>query len=196
MKGEYSDRKLIERIKCRDNNSFEYLLNKSYHAVSAFVQKNGGSADDVQDLLQDSLVILYENIVKDTFRENSDLLTYFYSIARNNWLNYFNRRKSRNVSIENYSGFSDSLIEEENTHDEVDNVNYIAALLSSSTDRCKKILLAYYYDNHSMSEIAGLLGYTNAANAKSQKAKCMDKLRTAFKNQKSISERNDIGKRQ
>ena len=43
---------------------------------------------------------------------------------------------------------------------------------------CRQLLLLFYYFRKSMDEIATDLGYTNADNAKSQKYKCLQKLKT------------------
>jgi hypothetical protein len=48
---------------------------------------------------------------------------------------------------------------------------------------CAPLLLGYLWDNKSMSDLAAELGYKNADSAKSQKSKCMDKVKTFVKQQ-------------
>ncbi len=45
---------------------------------------------------------------------------------------------------------------------------------------CKSILEAYYIQKKSMPEIAEIFGYTNADNAKTQKYKCLMRLKKIF----------------
>jgi hypothetical protein len=45
---------------------------------------------------------------------------------------------------------------------------------------CKGILNAFYLENKSMTEIATHFGYTNAENAKTQKYKCLNRIRKLF----------------
>ena len=45
---------------------------------------------------------------------------------------------------------------------------------------CKSILEAYYIQKKSMPEIAESFGYTNADNAKTQKYKCLIRLKKLF----------------
>ena len=45
---------------------------------------------------------------------------------------------------------------------------------------CRKLLLLFYFFKKNMEEIAVELNYTNADNAKSQKYKCLQKLKTVY----------------
>jgi len=45
---------------------------------------------------------------------------------------------------------------------------------------CKSLLEAFYIEKKSMPEIAGIFGYTNADNAKTQKYKCLIRLKKLF----------------
>ena len=46
---------------------------------------------------------------------------------------------------------------------------------------CAPLLLKFYWEGYSMDEIAIQLGYANANSAKTQKNKCMNKLKAIFK---------------
>jgi DNA-directed RNA polymerase specialized sigma24 family protein len=46
---------------------------------------------------------------------------------------------------------------------------------------CAPLLIAFYWEGYSMDEIANNLGYSNANSAKTQKNKCMNKLKALFK---------------
>jgi hypothetical protein len=45
---------------------------------------------------------------------------------------------------------------------------------------CKSLLTAFYFDKKTMPEIAESFGYTNADNAKTQKYKCLIRLKKIF----------------
>jgi len=45
---------------------------------------------------------------------------------------------------------------------------------------CKTIIEAFYIHNHSMQDICEQFGYTNADNAKTQKYKCLQRLKKLF----------------
>lgn len=52
--------------------------------------------------------------------------------------------------------------------------------MSKIGEPCKSLLDAYYLQNKSMLDIAKEFGYTNADNAKTQKYKCLVRLKKLF----------------
>ena len=50
---------------------------------------------------------------------------------------------------------------------------------------CRSLLRAYYHDDKSMQQIAVAFGYTNPDNAKTQKYKCLTRLKKIFFNAKA-----------
>ena len=52
--------------------------------------------------------------------------------------------------------------------------------LNKIGEPCKSLLEAYYLQKKSMPEIADFFGYTNADNAKTQKYKCLVRLKKIF----------------
>lgn len=176
-----NEQNLIEGLKRRDDECFKFIYQKSFSFVYGFVLKNKGTAEDAKDLLHDGIVVLYENILAGIFKEKSEVTTYLNNICRNQWLNYLTRRKSRYISFEEYSRNLDYADEETDEEDFAEYMQKAYSVLMASGERCKEIILSFYYHKLSMIEIAVKFGYTNADNAKSQKAKCMDKLRNAVK---------------
>ena len=57
----------------------------------------------------------------------------------------------------------------------------IRQAVNAMTEPCNSILTLYYWDDKSMKEIADLKDYSNADSAKSQKNKCMSKLKAYVK---------------
>ena len=52
--------------------------------------------------------------------------------------------------------------------------------MGSLGEPCKSLLEAFYMQKKNMQEIAGSFGYTNAENAKTQKYKCLMRLKKLF----------------
>ena len=52
--------------------------------------------------------------------------------------------------------------------------------MGSLGEPCKSLLEAFYMQKKGMQEIAGIFGYTNAENAKTQKYKCLMRLKKLF----------------
>lgn len=58
-----------------------------------------------------------------------------------------------------------------------DDFEHIAALIDEMGDSCKELFVRFYFKNENWIEIARALGYSNAANARNQKYKCLRQLR-------------------
>ena len=86
-----------------------------------------------------------------------------------------------------YSGNLDNmeetiLVEEELESHEKRNADFILMenAMSKIGEPCKSLLDAYYIQKKHMQEIAADFGYTNADNAKTQKYKCLMRLKKLF----------------
>ena len=93
MQKEIIESCLIDGIRQRDNSCFEYLYKKSYPLIFRFVRQYGGTTEDVKDLLQDSIIITYENLIAEKFRGDSGFITYFNGVCKNRWHSYTRKRK-------------------------------------------------------------------------------------------------------
>ncbi|MDA0783512.1 MAG: sigma factor [Bacteroidetes bacterium] len=54
--------------------------------ISNHVFQNSGNEDDAKDVLQDTLVALWQNVRKPHFELTVQLSTYLLAIAKNTWL--------------------------------------------------------------------------------------------------------------
>ena len=54
------------------------------------------------------------------------------------------------------------------------------AALEQVGEPCRSLLKAFYHNDKSMQEITAAFGYTNSDNAKTQKYKCLTRLRKIF----------------
>ena len=73
-------------------------------------------------------------------------------------------------------------VEDELEHHEKQNAdfNLMEATMAKIGEPCKSLLEAYYIHKKPMQEIAEFFGYTNADNAKTQKYKCLVRLKKLF----------------
>ena len=67
--------------------------------VSRWVIGGGGSGDDVQDIFQDALLIVYDKAGVPDFKLTSKFSTYFLGICRNLTGNLFQKKYFRHVTI-------------------------------------------------------------------------------------------------
>lgn len=169
------DQDILIELKSGRESAFRAVYREHFGMVRHLVVKNSGSDDDAGDIFQEGVIVLFEQVRKPDFRLTSSLKTYLYSICRNLWLKRL-RAKGRDKLVD---------FEQPITLPEVDaepdptehQLAILRKCLTQLGDACKAILERYYYLNRSMEEIAAELGYTNADTAKTQKYKCMQKLK-------------------
>jgi RNA polymerase sigma factor (sigma-70 family) len=137
-----------------------------------YALRNNGTADDAQDLLQESLVVLWERVRAGKFEHKARLSTFIYATAKNIWSQRL-RKKEREVASsldpEGDQDFSPSVLE---TMIETERARSVREALDRIGEQCRKLLLLFYWEELSMEEIARKLGFANADTVKAKKYQC------------------------
>jgi RNA polymerase sigma factor (sigma-70 family) len=165
-------------------NNSEDALNKLYTGyfpmVLQFILNNNGDEDDAKDVYQEGIIVLYNKIKGGNFELSSKLKTYIYSVCRRIWLKKL-AQQSRKTS--NIADFEDVISTEDDVeqHEEKDQqFEKMQAALLHLGEPCKTIIQDFYIHNLSMQDICEKFGYTNTDNAKTQKYKCLQRLKKIF----------------
>jgi RNA polymerase sigma factor (sigma-70 family) len=95
----YSDNAIIEGVRKQDDKILNWIYDNYYQSVKKHVINNSGSAEDVSDVFQDSIIVLYNQISENSFKLTSDLKGYFFGIASNIWRAQL-RKKQRTTELE------------------------------------------------------------------------------------------------
>lgn len=165
-------------------NNSEEALNKLYTGyfpmVLQFILNNNGDEDDAKDVYQEGIIVLYNKIKGGNFELSSKLKTYIYSVCRRIWLKKLSQqsRKTNNIA-----DFEDVLAIDEDVelHEEKDKqFEKMQSALLLLGEPCKTIIQDFYINNLSMHDICEKFGYTNTDNAKTQKYKCLQRLKKLF----------------
>ncbi len=171
---------VLEGLARNDRQSIEAIYRDNYPMIQAFILNNSGNADEAKDIFQEAMIVLFEKASSGVFELNCQLKTYIYSVCRRLWL-------KRLQQLQRYSGQSDNMdetvpVEEEIEAHEKRNTDFIIMenAMSKIGEPCKSLLDAYYMQKKNMQDIAKNFGYTNADNAKTQKYKCLMRLKKLF----------------
>ena len=172
---------LLKGLASNDKDSIESIYRENYSSIQSFVLNNNGSVDDARDIFQEAMIVVYEKASSGTFELNCLLKTYIYSVCRRLWLKRLQQlHKYGNNLLENVE---DTVAVEEDLelHEKHDGDFVIMEnAMSKIGEPCKSLLDAYYIQKKNMQEIASDFGYTNADNAKTQKYKCLVRLKKLF----------------
>jgi RNA polymerase sigma factor (sigma-70 family) len=163
-----------------DKNAVEAIYRENYYMIQSFILNNNGSVDEARDIFQEAMVVLYEKSRDTTFSLTCQIKTYIYSVCRRLWLK---RLQQLNRYTNQVEGVEEIVpVEEEIEEHEKKNADFIMmeSAMGKIGEPCKSLLDAYYLQKKSMQAIAGEFGYTNADNAKTQKYKCLVRLKKLF----------------
>lgn len=178
MTANTSDKELFEALRKGDSSAFRNVYVLHFNMVKYFIVKNNGREEDAHDVFQEAMVVLFEQLNSEKFELTSSLKTWIYAVCRNKWMKQLSKQK-RNVRMIDFESADEFVLPEE-----VAEKNEMSVSLRKSLGQlgvqCRKLLLLYYYFKKSMEEIAVDLNYTNADNAKSQKYKCLQKLKSIY----------------
>ena len=169
-------------------NNSESVLKRMYVAyfpmILQLIINNNGTADDAKDIYQEAVIILYNKIKAGDFELSSKLKTFIYSVCRRLWLKRLSHMSRFGGDISDFQDHT-QVEDEVDKHNEMDlQFDKMASALQLLGEPCKTIIEDFYIHNLSMQDICERFGYTNADNAKTQKYKCLQRLKKLFFQQK------------
>lgn len=171
---------LLEGLAQGDKSSIETIYRENYVTIQSFILNNNGSVDEARDIFQEAMVVLYEKSKDKNFSLNCQIITYIYSVCRRLWLKrlqHLNKYTLQVESVEEIIPVEDEIEEHEKRNNDFIQMEQAMGKIG---EPCKSLLDAYYIQKKSMQEIAASFGYTNADNAKTQKYKCLVRLKKLF----------------
>jgi DNA-directed RNA polymerase specialized sigma24 family protein len=134
--------------------------------------------DDAKDVYQATIISFYENIMMGRLSElKSTVKTYLFAIGKYKVLE-LQRKQGRFSAL----GIVPDVIDDEND-EPVDPalVNLAVESLDRLGEPCKTLLKEFYFHRSTMAAIVAKLGYRNEDAAKSQKYKCLLRLKKIFR---------------
>lgn len=171
---------LLKGLAKNDKKAIEEIYKNNYNIIQALVVNNSGTTDDAKDIFQEAMVVLFEKARSGDFELNCQIKTYVYSVSRRLWLKRLqqNHRLTTDLdTAENVVPVDEDISEHENKDAEFEIMH---EAINSLGEPCKSLLEAFYFKKKNMQEIAENFGYTNAENAKTQKYKCLMRLKKIF----------------
>lgn len=174
-----TDQEYIDAIAVGDQHALMELYERYRDEVIRFCRKRSGlTNDDIFDIYQETIIALYKNIITgklQSLTNGAKLRTYIFSIGYHKMVDVV-RKKSKTISFDTDKPHDDFDYSYEQVETEQDLV--IRQAVNSLQEPCKSILTLYYWDRQSHSDIAIALNYSSPDSAKTQKNKCMKKLKS------------------
>ena len=165
-----SDIEIIEGVRNQNDEVLNWLYDNYFLTVKKHVLGNSGSEEDVSDVFQDSIIVLYNQITDNKLHLTTDLKGYFFGIARNVW-SAQHRKKRKTEELE-----TDPPAEEET---EEQNNLLLERVISRAFEKLKpdqQMILSLFSDGYSYEEIAEKMKLKSEVYARRKKYLCKETL--------------------
>lgn len=168
------ENQLFDDLRNGKNSAFEEAYKLGFPLIYKLVTTNNGTKRDAQDLMQDTLFALVKNLRKPDFKLTCKVSTYLYSIARNLWLMKLRSSGKELLNVDDedqqYIMIEDNEIEQKQVQEE--KYQIIADVLKEMGEKCRNIIMEFYYKKTPLAQIAESIGMTPQS-MKVTKHRCM-----------------------
>ena len=171
---------LLQGLASEDKSSIEKIYREHYAMVQSLVINNNGSSDDAADVFQEAMIVLFEKARSGNFELHCQLKTFIYAVSRRLWLKKLNKLQRFSSPGEHMDELVSAEEDMEVHEKRQEEFSIMEMAMSKIGEPCKSLLDAYYVQKKQMQAIAADFGYTNADNAKTQKYKCLVRLKKLF----------------
>jgi RNA polymerase sigma factor (sigma-70 family) len=181
----HSEEQMLSGLARGEHGATEQVYKQHYKVINAWIQQNGGTASDAADIFQEAMVVLYEKAQQEDFRLTCKIGTYLFAVSKHIWYKKAQKLKKQPVILPEDAGLdggSDWAYDDDlKVHEEREaHFEQLNTALDQLGEPCRSLIKAFYHQDKSMQQIAADFGYTNPDNAKTQKYKCLNRLRKIF----------------
>ncbi len=181
----HTDQDLLKDLATGNRSATEKVYVDNYPIIINWIKTNGGTEADAADIYQEAMIVLYEKAQNEEFRLACKVGTYLFAISKNLWYKKIQSLQKQPGFLPEDAGADESTDwayeDDIKAHHERElHYEQLGSALDQLGEPCRSLLKAFYQYDKNMQEIAAEFGYTNPDNAKTQKYKCLNRLRKLF----------------
>jgi RNA polymerase sigma factor (sigma-70 family) len=177
----HPDQQYVEALLANDSILINEIYRKFAPKMIAYVRNNSGDETVARDIIQETLITIYDQAKTKGLKLTCPFDAYFFLICKRKWLNSLKKSGNKEVTIE-----EERLYISDDTDDQVaktqkfeEQQELYLNVLSKMGDTCKRII-TLGFSTMSMQEVADQLGVTYAY-ARKKKSLCISKLTQLIK---------------
>jgi len=182
----FPDQDFIERIKADDRTVLGEIFIRFERMVHHYITSHGGGKVDAEDILQESIIVLWQKVNSGNFELTSKMSTFIMGVAKNKWMAELRKRNriSGQEIPHNLPANNPTTLDEVIASEKMEILRSAFELIQPI---CKKILLLFYFEEKCLEEIAKTLNFANSDVVKSKKYQCKKLLEEVLKKQFNVS---------
>lgn len=165
------DQQYIKRIKQNDRSVLGEIFLQYEKMISSYVKSNGGDENDAEEVLQESIIVLWQKVCSGKFQLTSRLSSFLMGVAKNKWMAELRQQKK-------FSGIeiTENIVNQESNSIEKMVQEERKALIQKALDElnplCRQILMLFYFEERNLNDITQILKFANTNVTKSKKYQC------------------------
>lgn len=155
----HADQKYVDALLNNDRAVLAEIYKKFSTKVIAYIQKNNGGTEDARDVIQETLITIYQQAREKKLMLTCPFDAYFFLLCKRKWLNKLKVKKG--VTINEEATFiadesTDMVLETELFESKS---RLFEAKLKELSDKCQEVL-GWSFKLPSMEEVAAKLNVT------------------------------------
>lgn len=157
----HSDQKYIEGLAANNSAIIQEIYKKFVPKVVFYIRNNSGNQDQAQDVVQEILILLFNQAKANTLQLTCPFDAYFFLLCKRKWLNELKKTLNKGVTIQEDAGsICESALELVEQTEEFDEKQQLFdAMFQKLGDKCQE-LLKLSFTIKSMEEVAEKLNVT------------------------------------
>ncbi len=171
----YHDSDIIEGFRNPDPRVVDYVYSQYYKVIENYIVKHGGLKEDVKDIFQEGLSVVFLKVQKEDFRLECAFGTYLFSVCKNIWLVLLREKKH---TVELASQWEQEETEDDRKAMEIEILQQRKEHLfrkhyAELDEECQQIM-RLYLKKIPFKEVADILGLPSEMHAVKRKARCKE----------------------
>jgi RNA polymerase sigma factor, sigma-70 family len=174
-KDTYTDEEILTGIQVQTRSILQFVYQINFRSVKYFVEKNGGTDKDAEDVFQDAMIHLYDKVRSGELQLKCSVHTYLFSVSRILWLGQLKKQEVRRTvtdEVDSFTSENDGILESlVNTERKALFIRHFNEL----TEDCQKII-KYFLKGFTISEITKKMGFSSEQHTKNRRFRCKKSL--------------------
>jgi len=185
----WEENRLIRSLANDKQDAFQQVYKDCFPMVTRSLQNMKAEPFEAEEIFHASLLVLYEKAKQPTFVLSCKISTFLVAVARKKWLKQLEQNKRLTIKESEYARMHENdnasaLFDIKSIREQEEKLAILNKAMAELGSPCEELIHAFYIDRMSMKAIAEKFEYTNADNAKTQKHKCLKRLKRLFFNDK------------
>ena len=174
------NQEIIQALKAGDPQSLEWIFESYGHDCIRRLQRyEGCSPEDAEDIFTDALLLFWRNVQQGKVRELSRSRAYVYAICVNEQRRrYRQQQREQNAQADLQDQWHEQPFElpladrQAKEEEQAELTGLVQQALHRLGDRCQRVMIYFYQQKLSLTDIAHNLGMANAGVAKTARYRC------------------------